>query len=60
MYRSEIWGYQKFDAIEKAHLFACKRLLIVGLQTPNVMMVGDLGRFPIFILTAARCIKFWL
>ena len=60
MYGSEIWGYQRFDAIEKAHLFACKRLLNVGFQTPNAMMLGDLARFPIFILTAVRCIKFWL
>ncbi|WP_419586745.1 hypothetical protein, partial [Thiolapillus sp.] len=60
MYGSELWGYQRFDVIEKAHLFACKRLLNVGLQTPNNMVLGDLGRFPIFILTAVRCIKFWL
>ncbi len=60
MYGSEIWGYQRFDAIEKAHLFACKRLLNVGFQTPNAMVLGDLARFPIFILTAVRCIKFWL
>ena len=60
MYGSEIWGYQRFDAIEKAHLFACKRLLNVGLQTPNATVLGDLARFPIFILTAVRCIKFWL
>ena len=60
MYGSEIWGYQRFDAIEKAHLFACKRLLNVGFHTPNAMVLGDLARFPIFILTAVRCIKFWL
>ena len=60
MYGSEIWGYQQFDAIEKAHLFACKRLLNVGLQTPNATVLGDLARFPIFILTAVRCVKFWL
>ena len=36
-------GYQRFDAIEKAHLLACKRLLSVGLQTPNAMVLGDLG-----------------
>ena len=43
MYGSEIWGYQQFDAKEKAYLFACKRLLSVGLQTPNAMVLGDLG-----------------
>ena len=58
-------GYQRFDVIEKTRLFACKtkkkkKLLIVGLQTPSDMVLGDLGRFPIFILTVVRCITFWL
>ena len=32
----------------------------MGLQTPNAMLLGDLGRFPIFILIAVRYIKIWL
>ena len=54
MYRPELWGY------DEAHLCACKRLLNVGLQTPNSMVLGDLDRFPIFILTAVWGIKCWL
>ena len=43
MYGSELWGYQRFKVIEKAHLFVC---LQVGPQTPNSMVLGDPGRFP--------------
>ena len=53
-------GYQRLDAIEKARFFSCKRLLIVGLQTPNAFVLGGLGRLPILILTAVWCINFGL
>ena len=59
MYGAELWGYQRFEKIEKAHLFACKRFLNVGWQTPNKMIFGDLGRYPMYITSAVRCIKYW-
>ena len=52
MYRSELWGFQQFAVIEKAHMFACKRFLNVGVQIPNKMIYGDLGRYPMFVTSA--------
>ena len=60
MYGSELWGFQQFSVIEKAHMFACKRFLNVSVQTPNKMIYGDLGRYPMFITSAIRCVKYWL
>ena len=60
LYASEIWGTNEIDIIEKVHLFACKRLLHVGPRTPNQMVYGELGRFPLFVLASTRCISFWL
>ncbi len=60
MYGSELWGFQQFAVIEKAHMFACKRFLNVSVQTPNKMIYGDLGRYPMFITSAVRCVKYWL
>ena len=60
LYGAEIWGFQRFDIIEKAHLFACKRYLNVAQNTPNALLYGDLGRHPMYISSAVRCIKFWL
>jgi hypothetical protein len=60
MYGAEIWGFQQYGSLEKTHLFACKRLLNVGLNTPNKMIYGDLGRYPMHITAAVRCIKYWL
>ena len=41
MYGSELWGFQQFAVIKKAHMFACKRFLNVSVQTPNKMIYGD-------------------
>ena len=60
MYGAEIWGFQEYEVLEKVHLFACKRFLHVGLQTPNKMVLGDLGRYPLYITSAMRCVKYWL
>ena len=46
--------------IEKAHMFACKQFLNVGVQTPNKMIYGDLGRYPVFVTSVIRCVKYWL
>lgn len=60
MYGAEIWGFQQFGVLEKVHLFACKRFLRVGQQTPNKMIYGDLGRYPLYITSAIRVVKYWL
>ena len=59
LYSSEIWGYQRLECIEKVHMIACKRFLGVPLRTPNKMVYGELGRFPLFINSSVRCIKYW-
>ena len=48
MYASEIWGTVRLDGIEKVHMMACKRFLGVPLRTPNKMVYGELGRYPLF------------
>ena len=45
--------------LEKVQYFACKRLLNVLPQTPNKMVLGDLGRLPVFVSSAVKCVKFW-
>ena len=60
MYGSELLGFQQFAVIEKAHMFACKRFLNVGVQTPSKMIYGDSGRYPMFVTSAIRCVKYWL
>jgi len=60
LYGSELWGLEKRDHIEKAHVFACKRFLNATMKTPNAMCSGELGRYPLYINTTIRAVKYWL
>jgi len=59
LYASEIWGFTRFHSIELPHLFACKRFLNVLPKTPNTMIYGELGRYPLYIDSTVRAIKYW-
>lgn len=59
-YGAEIWGYEKYDQLERVHLFACKRFLHVVDKTPNDVVYGELGRYPLWVTTVTRLIKYWL
>ena len=49
LYGSEIWGYENIKIIEQVHLQFCKRILKVRTTTPNFMVYGELGKFPLEI-----------
>jgi hypothetical protein len=60
LYGSEIWGYSKnIDCLEKIQLRFCKLLLKLKSSTPNYMIYGELGRFPIEIDIKIRMVSFW-
>jgi hypothetical protein len=56
LYGSEIWGYENIKIIEQVHLGFCKRILKVRSSTPNVMVHGELGRYPLKIRVKIRMI----
>ena len=59
LYSAEIWGLTRFHIIESVHLFACKRFLNVSSRTPNLMIYGELGRYPLYIDSALKSVKYW-
>ena len=59
LYGSEIWGFENLDIIERVHLRFCKLILHLKPTTPNFMVYGELGRFPISVMIKVRMIKFW-
>ena len=60
-YGSEVWGLIADNRIiERIHLFAIKRLLNASPRTPNALVYGETGRYPLYISTYTRCIKYWL
>ena len=60
LYGSEIWGFTKRESVELVQRYACKRYMCVGLRACNAAVLGDCGRFPIWIESAKRCIKYWI
>jgi hypothetical protein len=60
-YGAEIWGLDAdLKIIEKVQLFALKRFLNVSSRTPNVLVYGETGRYPLYINVYMKCIKYWL
>ena len=60
-YGAEIWGLSgNQEIIERVHLFALKRFLGVHPKTPRHLVYGDTGRYPLYVITYTKCIKFWL
>jgi hypothetical protein len=49
LYGCEIWGFGNNDVLEKVHLKFCKMILNLKTSTPNYMIYGDLGRYPVEI-----------
>lgn len=60
-YGAEVWGVEAdHTPIERVHLFALKRFLNTSMRTPNAMVYGETGRYPLFINSFVKCIRFWL
>ena len=59
LYLSEIWGLTRWKAIEGIHLFACKKFLGTGKTTPNTLVYGELGRYPLYIDSTLRAVNYW-
>ena len=60
LYASEIWGTSKLRIIESAHLFACKRFLSLSDESPNHMVYGETGRYPLYIDSKITSLRYRL
>jgi hypothetical protein len=59
LYGSEIWGFRPCDDIEKVQVKVCKMVLGVGRDVRNSFALGECGRYPIYIDTYTRVVKYW-
>ena len=59
LYGSELWDVKQFDCLERVlHYYICKRYMNVGIKASNLGVIGDCGRYPMFIETRKRAIKY--
>ena len=59
LYGSEVWGFENTIDIERIHLQFCKNILHLRKSTPNYMVYGELGLFPLSINIKMRMVGFW-
>ena len=59
-YGAEIWGLNINSQMEKVHTYAMKRFLNVAIHSSNTVLYGDMGRYPLYIRTFVKSIKYWL
>ena len=59
LYSSEVWGLTRFETVEKIHLFACKKFLSVSGKTPNTLVYGETGRYPLYIDSSVSAVRYW-
>jgi hypothetical protein len=60
LYGSELWGQSRYDSVERVLSYACKRFLCVDQLSPNAPVLADCGRFPVYIESCKRVVKYWL
>ena len=60
LYAAEIWGNNIQYTLEKAHMFAAKKLLGVSEKTPKQLIYGELNRYPMEIDCKIKTLKYWL
>jgi hypothetical protein len=60
LYGCEIWGTGNISCTEYIHKYACKRFLYVKRTACNDSVLGDLGRYPMYILVYKRIWKYWI
>ena len=57
-YGAEVWPLDAdTTSIERIHWFALKRLLNTSLRTPNVIVYGETGRYPLFVNIYVKCLQ---
>lgn len=60
LYGAEIWGAERMVPTEQVQLYACKRYMCIPKHTMNFPVLGDCGRFPMFIIAIKRVLKYWM
>ena len=60
MYGCEVWGYANIEPLEIFYRKFIKRVLGIHKTTPNCMVYGETGRYPMANSIYSRMIGFWI
>ena len=59
LYGCELYGYENIEIIERLQLKYLKYILVLKPSTPNVMVYGETGCYPLIIHVKCRIIAYW-
>ena len=59
LYGCEVWGYGNLEPLEIFYRAFIKRVLGLGKSTPNCIVYGEVGKYPIAHRVFSRMISFW-
>ena len=59
LYGSEIWGYCNIDILERIQRRFLKIILKLNRNTPNNMVYGEVGCYPLSLSVKTRMVTFW-
>ena len=59
LYGSEVWGFGTLDILDRTVLKILKFILNMKSSTPNFMVYGESGVFPLYIDIQCRVISYW-
>jgi len=61
VYGAELWRAETTGVhCRKVNLLALKKFSGVEMRTPNDLVYGETNRYPLFVNSAVRCIRYWL
>ncbi|KAL4237739.1 hypothetical protein ACF0H5_002452 [Mactra antiquata] len=58
-YACPVWGFNKYNDLERIHLRFCKFVLGVRQNACNAAVYGELGRYPLYIHRYIQILKYW-
>ena len=59
LYSCEVWGTDNCEILEKVQRKFCKHLLVLKQSTPNCMVYGETGQFPLRVHIKQRIVNYW-
>ena len=60
LYGSEVWGFSTLTVLDRILLKFLKFVLGMKLSTPDIMVYGETGVFPLYIDIQCRVISYWV